>query len=110
MLLSKTTADSATAFIPARDPAAGKALSTISSSGSATSDTSLAQNTEATSVTSDRHDVSRKRPFRESHIEDEPVRKKQKTQVDEIKVFEWIVALQRLVKGKTKIDHKVLVG
>jgi len=91
-------------------PTAGKVSCPVSSSGSTTSDTSLAQNTEVTSVTSDRHDVSKKRSYAESHLEDEPIRKKQKMEVDEDKIPQWVGALQRLVKGKTKIDLKVLIG
>lgn len=106
-LSSKATAEPTYAFIPARKPSIGKPLSTISSSGSATSTTSLAQNTEVTSFISDLHDISRKRTYAESNLGDEPVRKKKKIQVDEDHIIEYVGALQRLVKGKMKIDREV---
>ncbi|OJA17929.1 hypothetical protein AZE42_03481 [Rhizopogon vesiculosus] len=101
--ITRETPDSTLAFVSAREAAAHKAPSPISSSDSATS---LAQITEATSVASDRHDVSKKRSYTESDLKDEPVRKKLKIRVDEDQVLEWVTALQRLVKGKTPIDHK----
>ncbi|KAG0700074.1 hypothetical protein DFH29DRAFT_933940 [Suillus ampliporus] len=105
-LITRATADSASVSAPAREVAAGKALSPVSSSDSGTSiNTSLSQSTKATSV-SGRNDVSRKRTYAESHLVDEPDRKKQKFHITEDQVLEWIAALQRLVKGKTKIYHK----
>ncbi|KAG2147975.1 hypothetical protein DEU56DRAFT_783372 [Suillus clintonianus] len=107
-LTTRATADSASVFVPVREIAAGKEPSPIGAwaSDSGTSvDTSLSQSTKATSV-SGRNDVSRKRSYTESHLEDEPVRKKYKIQIAKDQVFKWIAALQRLVKGKTKFDHK----
>jgi hypothetical protein len=90
-----------------REQVASTALSPILSSGSPSSNTSLTEITEATSVASDRHDVSKKRTYSESHLGEEHVMKKQKIQIDEDQILEWVTALQRLVKGKAKIDHKV---
>lgn len=104
-LIAHATADSASIFA-LREAAASKENSPVSFSDSGVSiDTSLSQSTKATSI-SGRNDVSRKRVYTESHIGDEPVRKKHKIEVAEDLVSKWITALQRLVKGKTKIGHK----
>lgn len=77
-----------------------------SSDSGASVDTSLSQSTKATSL-SGRVDVSQKRVYTESHLGDEPVRKKHKIEIAEDQVSRWIAGLQRLVKGKTMIGHKV---
>lgn len=90
-----------------REAAASKENSPVSFSDSGVSiDTSLSKSTKATSI-SGHNDVSRKRAYTESHLGDEPVRKKHKIEVAEDLMSKWIAALQRLVKGKTKIGHKV---
>ncbi|KAG2114755.1 uncharacterized protein F5147DRAFT_770069 [Suillus discolor] len=106
-LIAHATADSASIFAPVREAAASKEHSPVSFSDSGVSiDTSLSQSTQATSIFG-RNDVSRKRAYTmESHLGDEPGRKKHKIEVAEDLVSKWIAALQRLVKGKTKIGHK----
>ncbi|KAG1902839.1 uncharacterized protein F5891DRAFT_1021394 [Suillus fuscotomentosus] len=105
-LIAHATAGSASIFAPVRKAAASKENSPVSFSDSGVSiDTSLSQSTKATSI-SGRNDVSRKRAYTESHLGDEPVRKKHKIEVAEDLISKWIAALQRLVKGKTKIGHK----
>ncbi|KAG1739890.1 uncharacterized protein EDB91DRAFT_372210 [Suillus paluster] len=105
-LITRATADSTSIFTPVREVVAEKEPSAVSSSDSGTSiNTSLPQSTIATGV-SGRNDVSQKRGYTESHLVDEPVRKKQKIHISEDQVFKWIATLQRLVKGKAKIDHK----
>ncbi|KAG1753226.1 hypothetical protein EDB19DRAFT_817125 [Suillus lakei] len=106
-LITRETADSASVSVPLREVAASKEPSPVSSSDSGISvDTSHSQSTKATSI-SGGNDVSRKRAYTESDLGDEPVRKKHKIEIAEDQVSKWIAALQRLVKGKTKIDHKV---
>lgn len=105
-LITCATADSASVFVPVRSVVASKEHSPVSSSDSGASiDTSLSQSTKATSI-SGCNDVSQKRACTESHFGDEPVRKKHKIEVAEDQVSKWITALQRFVKGKTKIGHK----
>ncbi|KAG2755701.1 hypothetical protein P692DRAFT_20869067 [Suillus brevipes Sb2] len=105
-LITRATADSASIPVPVRDVAASKEHSPVPSSDSGASvDTSLSQSTKATSL-SGRVDVSQKRVYTESHLGDEPIRKKHKIEIAEDQVSKWIAGLQRLVKGKTKIGHK----
>ncbi|KAG2062950.1 hypothetical protein BDR04DRAFT_1235610 [Suillus decipiens] len=107
-LITPVTADSTYALVPVRDVAASKERSPISSSNSAASvDTSISQSTEATSIAGHNDvQVSPKRTYAESRLEYEPVQKKYKIEITEDQVSEWIAALQRLVKGKTKFGHK----
>ncbi|KAG1861680.1 hypothetical protein F4604DRAFT_1097914 [Suillus subluteus] len=104
-LITRATADSASVLAPVHEVAASKEHSPISSDSGPSVDTLLSQSTKATSVSGD-NDVSNKRAYTESYLEDEPVRKKHKIEIAEDQVSEWIAALQRLVKGKTKIGHK----
>ncbi|KAG2130981.1 uncharacterized protein EDB93DRAFT_946270 [Suillus bovinus] len=106
-LISRDTVESASVFgVPVREVAASKEHSPVSSNDSRISiDTSLLQSTKATSI-SGRKDVSRKRAYTEIHLEDEPVRKKHEIETAGDQVSKWITALQRLVKGKTKIGHE----
>lgn len=92
--------------MPVHEVAESKEHSPVPSSDSGPSvDTLLSQSTKATSI-SGHDDVSKKRAYAESDLGDEPVRKKYKIEIAEDQVSEWIAALQRLVKGKTKIGHK----
>ncbi|KAG2365680.1 hypothetical protein BDR07DRAFT_1607395 [Suillus spraguei] len=107
-IITPVTADSASAFVPVCEVAVSKESSPISSSNSAAFiDTSISQSTEATSISGHNDvQVSQKRTYAESRLEDEPIQKKYKIEITEDQVSKWIAALQRLVKGKTKFGHK----